>query len=145
MYIFNLEPVLNHRKSVEEKLKKELAVLRKMLADENEKLALYKEKEGEVLKELQQERKECAAIFNILLHTRFLERLSSDIEKQKESILDLEEGFDEKREELVEAMKKRKVMEKLKENKFNLYQKEVIKKEQAFMNEVALNIFNRKT
>lgn len=145
MYIFNLEPVLNQRKSVEEKLQKELAVLRKMLADENEKLALYKEKEGEVLKELQQERKECAAIFNILLHTRFLERLSSDIEKQKESILDLEEGFDEKREELVEAMKKRKVMEKLKEKKFNLYQKEVIKKEQAFMNEVALNIFNRKT
>jgi flagellar FliJ protein len=70
--------------------------------------------------------------------------LSRDIEKQEERVLDVEKRFDEKREDLIEAIKKRKVIEKLKEKSFKLYQQEITKKEQDFMNEVAINQFNRK-
>lgn len=144
MYKFNLEPVLNQRKYVEENLQKELAVLKKMLADEKKMLAVFKKAEDDVLKELQQKKKKSITVFDIQLYVKFIQRLSRDIEKQEERVLDLEKRFDEKREDLIEAMKKRKVMERLKEKRFKQHQQEVIKKEQSFVNEVAINMFNRK-
>jgi flagellar FliJ protein len=144
MYKFILEPVLNQRKSVEESLQKELAVFKKMLAEEKKVLAFFKKAEDDVLKELKQKKKKSITVFDILLYVRFTEQLSRDIEKQEERVLDLKKRFDEKRKDLIEAMKKRKVMEKLKEKRFKLYQQEVTKKEQGFLNEVAINMFNRK-
>jgi flagellar FliJ protein len=144
MYKFILEPVLNQRKSVEEIMQKELAVLKKLLVDEKKMLAVFKKAENNALKGLQQKKTKSIPVFDILLYVRFIEKLSRDIEKQEERVLDVEKRFDEKREDLIEAIKKRKVIEKLKEKSFKLYQQEITKKEQDFMNEVAINQFNRK-
>jgi len=144
MYKFNLEPVLNQRKFVEENLQKELAVLKKLLADEKKMLANFKKAENEVLGELQQRKEESSTISDILLYVSFIEQLSRDIEKQEKRVFDAEKRFDQKREDLIEAMKKRKILEKLKEKRLELYQQEVIKKERDFLNEVGINMFNRK-
>jgi flagellar FliJ protein len=144
MYKFNLEPVLNQRKSVEESLQKELVVLKKLLADEKKTLAVFKKAENEASKKLQQKKKKSVTVFDILLYVRFIEKLSMDIEKQEERISDVKTICDEKREDLVEAMKNRKAIEKLKEKSFKKYQQEVANKEQVFLNEVAINLFNQK-
>ncbi|MBW1702549.1 MAG: flagellar export protein FliJ [Deltaproteobacteria bacterium] len=144
MYKFNLEPVLNQRKFVEENLQKELAVLKKLLAGEKKMLATFKSEENEVLGELQQRKEESITISDILLYVSFIEQLSRDIEKQEERVLDAEKRFDQKREDVIEAMKKRKILEKLKEKRLKLYQQKVIKNERDFLNEVGINMFNRK-
>lgn len=144
MYKFNLEPVLNQRKSVEESLQKELAILKKLLANEKKILAVFKKAEKEALKELQQKKKKSVGVCDILLYVRFIEKLSGDIEKQEEKFSDAKKICDQKREDLVEAMKKRKAIEKLKEKSYKQYQQEAARKEQIFLNEVAVNHFNQK-
>jgi flagellar FliJ protein len=144
MYKFNLEPVLNQRKSVEEGLQKELAILKKYLADEKKMLAAFKKAKKEASKELEQKKRKSVGVFEILLHFRFIEKLSVDIEKQEKRVSDAKKICDKKRENLIEAMKNRKVIEKLKEKGFKQYQQEVAKKEQVFLNEVAVSLFNQK-
>jgi len=144
MYKFNLETVWNQRKSVAEGLQKELADFKKKLADERRLLAVFKKAKKAASKELQREKMKSITVFEIRLYVNFIEQLSGDIEKQEEKVSDAKKICDEKRENLIEAMKNRKAIEKLKEKGFKQYQHEVAKKEQVFLNEVAINLFNQK-
>lgn len=65
---------------------------------------------------------------------RFLERKKSD---QLKTIEKAQEAVDEKRVELVEATKKKKTLERLKERRLEEYNKEVLKEEQALIDESA--------
>ena len=144
MYNFNLESVLTHRKLVEENLQKELAVLRLSLVDEMVKLRNYKESRSKFLEELKQKQEEGITISDVFLYLSFIEQLSKDIEKQKKNVLELENDVEQKRQDLVEATKKKKTLEKLKDKGLKAYKQEMTKDEQEFMNEVAVNRFNRR-
>ena len=142
MYNFNLEPVLKHRKLVEENLQKELAVLKLLLVNEREKLQTYKESRSKFLVELQRKQEEGTTISDVFLYLPFIEQLSKDIEKQNMTVSDLEKDVEQKRQDLVEATKKKKTLEKLKDKGLKAYKQEMIKNEQEFLNEVAVNQFN---
>ena len=142
MYNFNLESVLNHRKLVEENLQKELAILRLSLVDEREKLGKYKESRSKFLEELKRKQEEGTTISDVFLYLPFIEQLSKDIEKQKKNVLELENDVEQKRLDLVEATKKKKTLEKLKEKGLKAYKEEITKNEQEFLNEVAVNRYN---
>ena len=144
MYNFNLESVLSHRKLVEENLQKELAVLRLSLVDEKEKLRNYKESRSRLLEELKRKQREGTTISDVFLYLSFIEQLSKDIEKQKKNVLKLENDVEQKRQDLVEATKKKKTLEKLKDKGLKAYKQEMTKDEQEFMNEVAVNRFSRR-
>ena len=144
MYNFNLEPVLKHRKLVEENLQKELAVLKLSLVNEREKLQTYKESRSKFLVELHRKQEEGTTISDVFLYLPFIEQLSKDIEKQKKNVLELENDVEQKRQDLVEATKKKKTLEKLKDKGLKAYKQEMIKNEQKFLNEVAVNQFNGK-
>lgn len=142
MYNFNLESVLNHRKLIEENLQKELAILRLSLVDEREKLGKYKESRSKFLEELKRKQEEGTTISDVFLYLPFIEQLSKDIEKQKKNVLELENDVEQKRLDLVEATKKKKTLEKLKEKGLKAYKEEITKNEQEFLNEVAVNRYN---
>jgi flagellar FliJ protein len=142
-YTFNLESVLNHRKLIEEIFQKELAVFKKLLSKEKKKLVAYKEKEKKSLKELRLKQIEDIIIPEILSYLTFLDQLSKELETQKERVLEVEEKLDQKREDLIEALKKRKILEKIKEKGWKEYRQELIKIEQNFLNELAIKRFNR--
>jgi flagellar FliJ protein len=144
MYKFPLEPVLRHRSFIEENLQKELAMLKNMLSIEKKKLGSYRKARYEFLSELQKKEKEGITISEIVLYFSFIERLSNDIVKQRDRIFEAEKKVDQKRSELIDAMKNRKILEKLKEKKGEAYRQEVMKKEMRFLNEVAVDRFNRK-
>ena len=144
MYNFNLESVLRHRKLVEENLQKELAILRLSLVDEREKLRNFKESRSKFLEELKRKQEEGTTISDVFLYLPFIEQLSKDIEKQKKNVLELENDVEQKRQDLVEATKKKKTLEKLKDKGLKAYKQEMTKDEQEFMNEVAVNRFNRR-
>jgi flagellar protein FliJ len=144
MYRFNLEPVLNHRKLVEETLQKDLAILKISLIDENERLITYEESRVKLLEELQKIQKEGTTTSDILLYLPYIEQVSKDIERQKNRVLELENKVEQNLKDLLEATKKKKALQKLKDKAFKAYNQKLIKNEQDFLNEVAVSQFNRK-
>ena len=143
-YRFNLEPVLNHRRLIEETLQKDLAILKISLIDENERLITYEESRVKLLEELQQIQKEGTTTSDILLYLPFIEQVSKDIERQKKKVLELEKKVEQNLKDLLEATKNKKALQKLKEKAFKTYNQKLIKNEQEFLNEVAVSQFNRR-
>ncbi len=144
MYKFTLEPLLNYRKFVEENIQKELALCKRQLLHERKKLNTYQDAKHKVANELKTRQEKGAKIIEVLLYARFIEQLSRDIEEQKKKVFEAEEKLNQKRDELIGAMKDRKTLEKLKENGLKVYRKDLLRKEQGFLGEIAINRFNRK-
>ncbi|MCD6262066.1 MAG: flagellar export protein FliJ [Deltaproteobacteria bacterium] len=142
MYKFKLQPVLDQREFVEENLKKELASCKALLKEENAKLNGYKASKARLMVELGHRKKKKATISEILLYVGFIEQVSRDIEKQKIRVSQVKSLFDEKLASLVEAMKDKKSIEKLKEKEMTSYKLKSLKKEQNFLDEVAIQRFH---
>ena len=140
MYKFKLQPVLDQREFVEENLKKELASCKALLKEENAKLNGYKASKARLMVELGHRKKRKATISEILLYVGFIEQVSRDIEKLRVS--QVKSLFDEKLASLVEAMKDKKSIEKLKEKEMTSYKLKSLKKEQNFLDEVAIQRFH---
>jgi len=64
---------------------------------------------------------------------------------KKRCLKEIEKEYDIKRSELIEAMKKRKTLDRLKEKEMKAFNYSEMKVEQDMMNEVAANQFIRKT
>jgi flagellar FliJ protein len=145
MFKFNLQPLLNHRRYLEEVLQKELAQFRKRLTSEQNKLRHLKEKKREYSQRLQQRQKVSGTASDLILYLQYLDRLSTELEHQHQQVVAAEKDFKNKRNDLIETMKKRKILEKLKENRSRAYQQQMLKNERKFMDEVAAKQFNSKS
>jgi len=144
MYIFSLEPLLNHVKFEEENLQKELGMLERQLFTDMAKLLDLKNKTVEIKVELEEKQKGgLIASMNILYHN-FAKRLSEEIINQKKIIADSEKKVEEKRTFLLETVKKRKILDKLKEKGLREYMNDLLHKEQNFIDEIATSSFCRK-
>ena len=144
MYKFSLEPVLKYRKLLEEDLQKDFAVLKRQLLDEKVRLSNFEQVRDRFSGELQQKQVKSISVSDILLYTDYLQEVSKEIKKQSKRILEAEKSVDQKREELVGAMKNRKTIDRLREKGLKSHVQELSKKEQNLMNEAAINIFNKK-
>ena len=144
MYKFSLEPVLKYRKLLEEDLQKDFAILKRQLLDERERLSNFEQTRDRFSGELQEKQAENVSVSDILLYTDYLQQVSKEIGKQAEKILETEESVDQKREELVGAMKNRKTIDRLREKGLKAHVQGLSKKEQDLMNEAAINVFNKK-
>ena len=144
MYKFSLEPVLKYRKLLEEDLQKDFAILKRQLLDEKVRLSNFEQVRDRFRGELQQKQMKNFNVSDILLYTDFLQEVSKEIEKQSKKILEAEKSVDQKREDLVGAMKNRKIIDRLREKRLKDHVQEMSKKEQDLMNEAAINIFNKK-
>jgi len=144
MYQFNLEPLLNHRRYQVEVLQKELADLKIRLDAEKDKLWALRQKKRETVLQLQEKQTDGRPASEIKLYVDFVEQLSKEMEAQRQKVLKAERKFNLKRLDLVAAMKKRKILDRLKEKGLQAYEKEQLKKERSFMDEVAGHQFNLK-
>ena len=144
MYQFNLEPLLNHRRYQEEILQKELADLKIRLESENEKLWALRDKKRKTVLQLQKKQTDGRPASEIKLYIDFVEQLSKEMVAQRQKVLSAERDFSRKRQELVAAMKKRKILDRLKEKGLQAYEQEQLKKERSMMDEVAAQRFGQK-
>ncbi|HOW57076.1 MAG TPA: flagellar export protein FliJ, partial [Smithellaceae bacterium] len=74
----------------------------------------------------------------------FIEQLRQDEKKQKIVIDNVKNQLEEKRKELLEAVKKRKVMEKLKEKHRAEYEEESLALEQKNSDEISVLKYGRR-
>ena len=143
MYRFKLEPLLKHRKHLEEACQKELAALLESLSRETDRLdRLEKRKAGQEvsLRRLQEGRPDIQVIVATIA---YIERLGQDIAAQQEVVKQAQKTCDEQRCNLVKAMQGRKIIDRLKEKGHAAHKAEEVRSHQNFMNEIAISRFNR--
>ncbi|MDH4011549.1 MAG: flagellar export protein FliJ [Desulfobacterales bacterium] len=144
MYQFNLESLLNHRRYRVEVLQKELADLKIYLDAQKDKLWVLRQKKRNTVLQLQKKQTDVRPSAEIKLYIDFVEQLSKEMEAQRHKVLEAERNFSLKRLDLVAALKKRKILDRLKEKGLHAYEQEQLKKERSFMDEVAGHQFNQK-
>ena len=144
MFKFKLEPLLRHRKHVEENYQKELGVLHKSLAAEKEKLSTYKKKKADYVTALNQCRQGNHTASDIIPYYRYIDRISEEVEAQRSRVMEAKRLLDLKRMELIEAVKKRKTLDRLKDKEASAYRQMEDKQEQKAINDVATQQYFRR-
>jgi flagellar FliJ protein len=137
MYKFNFEPLLNHRRYQEEILQKELALTKKKLSDEQLKLQSIKQKRRIFSHQLHERQKKDGTVSDLIVYFRYIQHLAEEFDIQKRQVAAARKQFNQKRHELVEMMKKRKTLEKLKEKGLKAFQQKSSKLERDMMDEIA--------
>ena len=144
MYRFKLEALLNHRRHQEEVCQKELAHFERQLADERTQLRQLKQDQRDNARELQARQKARINVSAIILSVNYIRQLAGKIENQIECVREATRKVNQKRNELIAIVKKRKTLEKLKEKEQQAYQQKILQNERKFMDEVASSRHARK-
>jgi flagellar FliJ protein len=137
MYQFKLEPLLNHRRYQEEVLQKELADLKKQLQAERHQFQNLKKKKRRNVQLLEVRQKKGRPASELKLYVDFIDYLTAELKVQAERVMEAQRRFDAMRQELMTAMKKRKMLEKLKQKGRQAYEQVQLKKERALIDDVA--------
>ena len=135
---FRLETILQHRRRIEEDCQRKLAAALAELAKEKRGLAGSEASRDREREEFQQKLKSNMTASEMLLYQRYFDRLAVYIADQKRKVAAAAQLFEKRRTELVAALKKRKVLDKLKEKQITVAAKKGLKQEQDFMNEMAV-------
>jgi len=144
MYRFSLEALLNHRRHQEEVCQKQLAQTERQLVDEQDKLRRQKKEERENILKLQAKQKNNINVADIILSVNYIQQLSNKIKVQKNCVREATKKVNQKRNELIGIVKKRKTLEKLKEKQWLAYQQKMMQNERKLMDEVASTRHARK-
>jgi len=143
MYHFSLEPVLRHRKLIEEELQKDMAATKRLLLSEKDKLLSLEKTKNRCLRELQEKQVKGIRALDISLYSNFIGQVTIQITAQRKRVMGVERNLAKKRKKLVQAMKERKTVDQLKKNRLMTYEQDVRRKEQKWIDEIALAGFQK--
>jgi flagellar FliJ protein len=115
-FAFALQPVLDHRKRIEDERKQTLAIRQRAVDDAKRELErLNEEFRGHALALRQRHRQ--LAIEDLRLHYAHLQFLDRTIEAQTRIVAERQSAADRARNDLIDASKNRKVVDKLKDRR----------------------------
>lgn len=140
-FIFKLESVLNIKQQQEDNKKNELGKAIQMLESERQKLTGLENSQAETVREFNEKAKK-TTVHKLIEFNEFLSLLNSRIKSQKENVNNASLYVDKIREELLMAVKERKILEKLKEKKHEEYLIEQKKLEQKTNDEIVSYNYN---
>lgn len=141
MFQFRFEALLIARRHVEEGLQKELAEARRALAEAQSALRDKKAVRRRCLQEQLRAQRLTFRGPDMLLFDAYLRRLGRDIETLQKQLLSAERKAQQKRYALMEAVKKRKMIEKLKEKDHEKHLKALAERERKFLDEAAARVY----
>jgi flagellar protein FliJ len=142
---FALEALLNHRMHHEEIIQKELAECGCRVRDEKTILTRIQQYKDKACAEIHQKQLRGIAISEHILYANFLEGLARNLVVQQEKVKESEMKYAQKQDVLIEAVKKRKTIENLKEKGLAAYSRKLLKLDQDFLDEVAICRFHKET
>lgn len=140
-FSFRLQSVLNVKSQQEDNLKNELGKAIRKLEDEKRKLAKL-ESELENLSIKFNEKAKKTTVKKLIEYKKYLSLLTPKIKSQKENVNCAALNVDKVREELLQAVKERQILDKLKEKKKEEFLLEEKKLEQKINDEIVS--FNHK-
>jgi len=138
MFHFKLQPVLDYRKQIEEQFLSEFADAKRRLKYEKERLDLLESKKKDLITQLESMGEGNVTVADISLCRSYLKRIRDDESCQREVVLQLDGDLEDKRIKLVDAIKKRKVLEIIKEKKTEEYRTNLIHNERKELDEFGI-------
>lgn len=136
VFRFRMQSMLNLRQQVEEQTKNRMAVAMNRLQMEKDKLMLFKEEKRTVTEELNREASSGITVSNIRRFNAYIGHLNEKVDRQNAVVKQHIRNADKIREELIKAMQDRKVLEKLRERKYEEFGKELLRMEQRAVDEL---------
>jgi flagellar protein FliJ len=137
MFRFRLESILSQRRHVEETFQKELAEASQELAAAQAVLRETKGIHRQCMRDMRRKQRGLFRADDMLLYFPYLERLKQDIELHMKRIAAAERNVAQKRQALLDAMKKRKILDKLKEKQLQAHLTAEAGRERRFADESA--------
>lgn len=142
---FKLESLLSHRQFVEDVIQKEYVLAGRRLTEEKQVETHLREKHAHLAAQLKQNLREPKPVSENRLYVTYLSCLSDRIVRQQRKIQETESERSEKKIALLRAVKKRKILERLKETHADRHRQLHLKTEQEISDEIGIQQFNRKT
>lgn len=135
---FELEQVLQYRKDMEKMRKQEFAFAKQELESATDLLEKYKSDISRLTAEYNNKQSELHSIDELNRYMQFFAKKRDDILQQKEQIEYLDGVMNDRRNDLMDATKDKKVLESLKGKKFNMLRNSLAQKERDFMDEISI-------
>jgi flagellar FliJ protein len=143
-FAFNLETLLRHRKNLEEKERDELARLHFEYQTEINHRDDLRNRLKETLGELSRLRCKNADSGEVAWFYPYMDRLRYEIELSHKRIAELDRAFQAQKLVVIEATKKKKILDSLKTRKQREFNLAVERQEQKTVDELAVTRFVRK-
>lgn len=141
---FKLQRVLEIRKHKEELLKNEFASIRREYAHEESILfELISQREREMDGMRRHLLQHTIPLEEMLWHYTYLAKVNAKIHEQKERLQRLKEKMDKIKQRLIVASQEKRIMERLKERRFEDHRRKEERVEEAFLDEIALSMHAR--
>lgn len=141
---FKLQTSLCLKQKEEDRVKEELQIISSRYQEETRHLMLLAEQSVQLEDRLRKSQEAMVDVVETRLCLDYLPVMRGRIEGQQELVNLARAEMESIRQKLVEIMRKRKVLEKLKERHYTQYQLELTREEQKIIDEMATNGYNRK-
>lgn len=144
MFHFELQTILDVRKTLEDKVLQEFSRQQRELQKENEQLQAIQRQKRALIDELRDVQGKTVNVTEITMNAEWMKGCLKSEEFQEEQVKRAAQMTNMKKEALFDAIKKRKSMEILKTKQFNQHQLDLNLAERTAMDEIALVRHNRK-
>ena len=144
MFAFKLQSVLDYRKNIEEKILNDFSEKKRRFEIEKKALKSIIAERVNSIRELKRMQSTVMDANSIASHLRYIEQIRENEKKQKIIISGVKGELEALRIELLEAVKKSKVLEKLKESQKEGFERAVRAFEQVNSDEMAVLKFGRR-
>ena len=141
-FVFKLQKHLSVKEKIEEQRKLEYGAALSKLAEERRKEAVLETEKTDGIDELSRKVRERITPDLFEIYNNHIEILKKCIIEQQKKVLEAEIFAEEKRIIVVEAMRETKMLQKLKENDFELFAEEEKRREQSSVDEVVSYRYN---
>ena len=143
MYRFNLQVLLDYKRHIEEGLQIELSHVQRKLEKEKQLLISYQSEKSYYEEELARSEEREINVDEGILYRDYLRGMRIKIKKQRETVAEIRVELDKKREKLLDATKKRKALEKIKEKDWKRFLYKLKRRERLFIDEVGIRKYQR--
>ncbi len=144
MFVFRFQTVLDFRKNVEEKILGEFSEKKRQLEFEELKLQNLMKEWSALLGELKKMQNKAVPVGDIARYVAYIDQVKENENRQKIKIAEISGQLETKRIELLDAVRKTKIMEKLKQRHAKDYKDDERALEQKNSDEMSVLKFGRR-
>lgn len=135
---FGLEQVLNYRREIENVRKQDFVSARSDFEHASDVLSQHQSHADRLSEEFSTRQSDLRSIEEIRSYSNYFARKREVIRCQREVVDTLGSIMNDRRDELLDATKDKKVLESLKEKKAQEFRLEMAQKERAFLDEISI-------
>ncbi|RZB34909.1 MAG: flagellar FliJ protein [Desulfobacteraceae bacterium Eth-SRB1] len=138
MFNFRLQPVLKYRKQLEERIMLEFADKKRNLACEKETLEKLRKGTADLISRLEKMGESKLSAADASIYLSYISHMKDEENYREKIICQIGKELEEKRTKLVNASRKRRILEIVKEKKLKEYRSSLTKGEQKELDEAGI-------